>query len=500
MDKLTDLFAGELEVQYFENGYGQVKPNGEINEKGSLDLLKKKNKTLLLLPPKEVKIKPGESRDDFKERIARIESLRRRVAELYKKAGLTVLMGCAPFINGKYHIDPRKGAWPWMEMADIKTTYKVKAKSKRIYFGNNDTSEQNTLKEDAQEDEKKFPYFDWAPEYNHKIMTYAHPAITQEIVMNTKGEEIVTFTKMLEDHKNLYFTYFAPDQIFKLLDCFRRVASALEFMHSKNIAHGDIKPDNILVKDPERYSSTDALLFDMENSSPVGVYSKYGTKEYSEDSIWKGKGVSVDNKSDIFALGVTLIEKLGIEPKILANAAKQGANDFEKRRILSNLLNKLRVDDKNLREELGELIFSMIQNQKDMRPSAQMVFATLNGLINKYQPKQSKVHPWLAVATAGLIGIGTYSSLKTKFGQMEETNPEKTFCTELQAGNKIENHSFPPQVHSIADAVTMCRDKYGFISYDPQKISERIVYLSTINPAIPSELLKDAKRVKATQK
>jgi len=94
---------------------------------------------------------------------------------------------------------------------------------------------------------------------------------------------------------------------------FREVLNGLEYMHSQNITHGDIKPQNIFIsKDFEikinNFST--ATIFDNGNCINPNLYNKNnGTRKYLAPEILLGNSFD-SKKADIFALGVTIFNIL----------------------------------------------------------------------------------------------------------------------------------------------------------------------------------------------
>jgi len=95
----------------------------------------------------------------------------------------------------------------------------------------------------------------------------------------------------------------------------RDVAAALDYAHARQVIHRDIKPENILLE-PER-----AVLCDFgvaravvdsvgEDSSSSGLI--VGTPAYMSPE--QARGVGIDGRSDIYALGCVVYEMLTGEP------------------------------------------------------------------------------------------------------------------------------------------------------------------------------------------
>lgn len=89
------------------------------------------------------------------------------------------------------------------------------------------------------------------------------------------------------------------------------ILQCLEYIHSHGIVHNDIKPENILVCDPD-YTGDNVILSDFglaDECDKYGLcYSSGGTLEYSSPE--KIDGYGYDTKADIWSLGVTMFSCL----------------------------------------------------------------------------------------------------------------------------------------------------------------------------------------------
>jgi serine/threonine protein kinase len=137
------------------------------------------------------------------------------------------------------------------------------------------------------------------------------------------------------------------------LPWFEILCETLQYVHSKNIVHHDIKPDNILFT-----TDNDIKLSDF------GISNRYaGTTPYMAPELFEHTSPDlVDPRTDIFALGVSLIEALTAKNPFIGKTLTS---------IKSSIINhELLID--NFPEWLQDIIY------KSVNPSPALRFQTAN--------------------------------------------------------------------------------------------------------------------------
>jgi serine/threonine protein kinase len=151
---------------------------------------------------------------------------------------------------------------------------------------NNLIKEINTLKLFKNLNDKK--YIDYFPKIILKFST------NFQMITEFGGIDLFTLTND--------FDFFNYEKIIEFKYIFKQVIVALDFLHSLNLTHSDVKPANILVNDNLKITLID---YDLSFYNTLNkINKKFGTHEYLSPEIYNcGK---ITNKTDIWSLGSTM--------------------------------------------------------------------------------------------------------------------------------------------------------------------------------------------------
>jgi beta-lactam-binding protein with PASTA domain/predicted Ser/Thr protein kinase len=103
-----------------------------------------------------------------------------------------------------------------------------------------------------------------------------------------------------------------PAPVKVALEYARQILSALRFAHRHGIVHRDIKPHNVLVDGEGRVKVTDFGIARAGASQMTEAGSIVGTAQYLSPE--QARGGAVDQRSDLYSLGIVLYELLTGEP------------------------------------------------------------------------------------------------------------------------------------------------------------------------------------------
>ncbi len=151
------------------------------------------------------------------------------------------------------------------------------------------------------------------------------------------------------------------------------IATALARAHERGAVHRDLKPDNVMVREPGDPREFVQLIdfgvarFEFEVSQTVGFI---GTPRYTSPE--QARGESTDHTSDVYNLGMLLFHMLTGQPPFPGNDVNQllRAHSMQPAPGLAET-----AEDRTIPEELDELVTSMMAKAPDQRPDDMRVVA-----------------------------------------------------------------------------------------------------------------------------
>ena len=163
----------------------------------------------------------------------------------------------------------------------------------------------------------------------------------------------------------------------------RSVCHSLRILHSLNIVHGDLKPDNILIKRTEKEYTGKLIDFDdsyFSGNPPTDRESLVGTPEYyspeqaayimDEDEEISGSTLTL--KSDIFTLGIILCEYFTAKKPLLPADCGSTWACIDSGKNVSYA--------KDIPSEIKNLLDRMLRKNPNERPTINEVFDVLKGI------------------------------------------------------------------------------------------------------------------------
>ena len=254
------------------------------------------------------------------------------------------------------------------------------------------------------------------------------------------------------------------DQIGEII---AQIADALDFAHSKGIVHRDVKPANVILLDNNRAKIMDFGIAKIAsgggNLTTTGQF--LGTPNYmAPEQI---KGLPVDGRTDLFALGICLYECLtrrkpfggdsltsisykivhepfpplheinpqipdGYEDVVAVCLAKDPAKRYQRGRDLANALRTVVRGERPVRAEPLLHEQTVVTTDRDKLPTIEMPFPEAAGL----EPATTQAAKQGSGAKRGAAGAAAGSVGTVRAGQGVAENLQKTM-TRIRAHPKL---------------------------------------------------------------
>ena len=194
------------------------------------------------------------------------------------------------------------------------------------------------------------------------IKKLKHPNLLDYIAVWYKENtnKIVIITELLQGGNLQEYRKYQKKLKIKLVKKWiKQILTALDFLHSNNYIHHDIKSQNILIDRISGNLKLGELMFS-EKMEEKGFFTKYiGTEEFMAPEVKEGK---YNFKADIYSLGLTIIQFITMEKPYKEYSRKKNLYEAKKNGVLPLALN----DIKN--EEIKHFISLCLKEEKD-RPT-----------------------------------------------------------------------------------------------------------------------------------
>ena len=259
----------------------------------------------------------------------------------------------------------------------------------------------------------------------------------------------------------------------QVLECVVQLADALDYAHSRNVVHRDMKPDNIMVNLEENVVKVAdfgiARLNHSEVSDSTQAGMMLGTPRYMSPE--QATGDTVDGRSDLFALGVILYELI------------TGQKAFDADTMTTLILQIVQKDPLPIRQTVSgapigveKIVKKLLQKRpekrfqtgRELKLAVQRELAALresNEEKSKYLPLQFKWTAIMAVIVAVAMGVSSYFILgaqrSTLTGQLIDSGISLTKFIAVQAAIPILGEDWISLEALVLDA--SARDSFSYL-------------------------------------
>ena len=194
------------------------------------------------------------------------------------------------------------------------------------------------------------------------IIKLKHPNLLEYIAVYYKEDtnKLIIITELLQGGNLKEYRKYQKKLKVKLVKKWiKQILTALDFLHSNNLIHHDIKSKNILVDRISGHLKLGDLIFS-EKIGDSGYFSKYvGKEEYMAPEVKEGKYTF---KADIYSLGLTIVQFITMEKPYKEYSRKKELYEAKKKGVYPLVFNNIK------NEEIKNFISLCLKEEK-ARPS-----------------------------------------------------------------------------------------------------------------------------------
>jgi serine/threonine-protein kinase len=191
----------------------------------------------------------------------------------------------------------------------------------------------------------------------------SHPNIVSIYDVGQEGDIYYIVMEYVKGHtlKEIIKESGGPLEIERAINIARQVAKALDHAHKNKIIHRDIKPQNILITEDDVVKVTDFGIARAANGATITYTGDViGTAYYFSPE--QAKGSIVDERTDIYSLGIVLFEMLtGKVPFEGESPISVALKHIQEEIIPPSRLNK------KIPEELDKIVMKATQKDPNLR-------------------------------------------------------------------------------------------------------------------------------------
>ncbi|MCD6387203.1 MAG: serine/threonine protein kinase, partial [Methanophagales archaeon] len=248
-----------------------------------------------------------------------------------------------------------------------------------------------------------------------------------------------------------------------------QIAEGLKYAHSKGIAHKDLKPQNILIKNGEAKISDWGLSKALsESTSSLQAFSPF----YAAPEQISKKFGKTDEKTDIWQFGVLLYEIL---------TGKRPFEGDDVVQIAFSILNEEPAPPSTFRKEAAifdEIVMRCLRKRKEERPSAEEIHAYLAKILKVRLEKQLEASKDFGESREILKSLARLHTLTEEY---EETARCISKIADISSGNEREI------ARKIANAFRLLLEMREICEKHP-RVSDVVEKYEMILDALPANM------------